>query len=115
MQRGPMNQNLKQLGKQLLDIWKQLGLNQRLSVVLAGGAVLLGLGALSFFSSRVSYATLFTGLDPADAAKAVGELEKEKVPYRMGAGGTSIEVPRDEVDKFRMKLAPNIRSGELPS
>lgn len=108
-----MNQNLKQLGKQLLDIWRQLGVNQRLSVVLAGGAVVFGLGALAFFSTRVSYETMFTGLAAADAAKVVAELEKDKVPYRMGAGGTAIEVPADKVDRYRMKLAPNITSGDV--
>lgn len=109
-----MNQNLKQLGKQLVDIWKQLGLNQRLSVVLAGCAVLIGLGALMFFGSRVSYETLFTALDPADAAKVVQELEKDKIPYRLSMGGSAIEVASDKMDSYRMKLAPKITSGDLP-
>ncbi len=108
-----MNQNLKQLGKQLLDIWQQLGLNQRLSVVLAAGAVVIGLGALTFFSTRVSYEPMFTGLAAADAAKIVAELEKDKVPYRLGNGGSSVEVPADKVDRYRMKLAPDINSGDV--
>lgn len=109
-----MNQNLKQLGKQLIDIWQQLGLNQRLSVVLAGAAVLVGLGALTFFSTRVSYETLYDALDPADAAKIVQELERDKVPYRTTAGGTSIQVPASHVDRYRMKLAATITSGQIP-
>jgi len=109
-----MNQNLKQLGKQLIDIWQQLGLNQRLSVVLAGAAVLVGLGALTFFSTRVSYATLYDALDPADAAKIVQELERDKVAYRTTAGGTSIQVPASHVDRYRMKLAATITSGQIP-
>ena len=76
-------------------------------------AVLFGLGTLAFFSTRVSYEPMFTGLAAADAAKVVAELEKDKVPYRMGAGGTAIEVPADKVDRYRMKLAPNISSGDV--
>lgn len=108
-----MNQNLKQLGQQLVEIWKQLGLNQRVSVVLAAVAVLAGLGTLAFFSSRVSYVPLFHGLDSADAGKVVTALEADKVPYRSSAGGTTILVPGDQVDALRAKLAGSITSGRV--
>ena len=108
-----MNQQLKQLGQQLLHIWQQLGLNQRISVVLAGSAVVLGLGALTFFSSRVAYQPLFTGLTSADAAKVVSALEADKTPYRIGGGGTQIMVPADRVDSLTMKLAPLVSGGTL--
>ena len=108
-----MNQQLKQLGQQLLHIWQQLGLNQRISVVLAGSAVVLGLGALTFFSSRVAYQPLFTGLTSADAAKVVSALEADKIPYRTGGGGTQIMVPAERVDSLTMKLAPLVSGGTL--
>ncbi|HAV61094.1 MAG TPA: flagellar M-ring protein FliF [Verrucomicrobiales bacterium] len=106
-----MNQNLKQLGKQLIDIWKQLGMNQRVSVVLAAVVVLAGLGALTLFSSRMVFEPLFHGLEPADSAKVVAALEADKIPYRSSAGGTTILVPRDKVDSMRVKLSGTITSG----
>lgn len=109
-----MNQNLKQLGRQLIDIWKQLGLNQRISVVLAGAAVMIGLGVLAFFSTRVSYVPLFNALDPADSAKVVAELDKQKVPYQLSAGGATVLVPSDKVDRLRVTLATSIGSGDIP-
>lgn len=109
-----MNQNLKQLGKQLIEIWKQLGLNQRISVVLAGAAVMVGLGALTFFSTRVSYAPLFNSLDPGDSAKVVQELDKQKVPYQLAAGGATVLVPEDKVDRLRLSLATSIGTGDIP-
>jgi flagellar M-ring protein FliF len=100
-----MNQSLLQLGRQLAAIWKDLGLNQRLSLVLAGAVVLVGLGGLVYWSSRVDYALLYGRLDPAEAGKVTQALEEAKVPYRVGAGGGSILVPADKVHQVRMQLA----------
>ena len=41
-----MNSSVNQLGKQLLGIWKQLGINQRLSLVLAAAIVVAGLAGM---------------------------------------------------------------------
>jgi flagellar M-ring protein FliF len=70
-----MNLNISQLGRQLLEIWKQLGLNQRLSVVLAAFAVFVGLASIVYFSSRVDYALLYSRLDEADSAKVIASLD----------------------------------------
>lgn len=98
-----MNGNLSQLGAQLQAIWKELGLNQRVSLVLAAGVVLLGLGGLAIWSSRVDYALLYGRLDDAEAAKVVAALEDAKIPYKAGRG--SVSVPADKVHVMRMQLA----------
>ena len=58
--------SLSQLGHQLLAIWKELGLNQRISIVLAAVAVLNALGGVVFWSSRVDYGLLYDKLDDAE-------------------------------------------------
>ncbi len=98
-----MNLNLSPLGSQLQAIWKQLGLNQRVSIVLAAGVVLLGLGGLALWSSRVDYALLYGRLDDAEAARVVAALEDAKVPYKVTRGAVS--VPADKVHAMRMQLA----------
>jgi len=47
-----MNQSLVRLGQQLRDIWQQLGLNQKISLVLSTGFVLAGLVTLTIWASR---------------------------------------------------------------
>ena len=100
-----MNLTLTQLGKQLQEIWKQLGLNQRISIVLAGLTVLAVLGGLVFWSGRADYALLYGKLDEAEAAKVVAALDDAKVPYKITRGGGSIQVPSDKVHLMRMQLA----------
>ncbi|MFA5189886.1 MAG: flagellar M-ring protein FliF, partial [Verrucomicrobiia bacterium] len=98
-----MNQKLAQLLKQLADIWKLLGINQRISVVLTGGVLLAGLASLAVWSNRAEYALLYGKLDDAEAAKVIAYLDGAKIPYRTGQG--SIYVSADKVHVSRMQLA----------
>jgi len=99
-----MNQNLSKLGKQLLDIWGQLGASQRLSVVAATFVLAAGLAAAAFWSSHADYSLLYGGLSDAESAKVVAALDDAKVPYKVGSGG-AIMVPADKVYSMRMQLA----------
>lgn len=99
-----MGKNFSELGRQLAGIWGQLGVSQRLSVVLAALGVAGGLVALSMWSSRADYALLYGKLDESEAGKVVAALDDAKVPHRVGAGG-SIYVPADKVHVMRMQLA----------
>jgi flagellar M-ring protein FliF len=94
-----------QLSKQLVAIWKQLGLNQRISVIVAGLVVVGGLTTVSLWSSRTEYALLYGRLEDAESAKVVAALDDAKVPYRISRGGGTILVPSDKVHLMRMQLA----------
>src|SRR5438034_2007864 len=100
-----MNQNLRQLARQLAETWKQLGLNQRVSLALGASVVLAGLIGLSFWSSRPDFVLLYGKLDDAEAAKVMAALDDAKVPYKSGRGGASILVPSDKVYQMRAQLA----------
>ncbi len=99
-----MNKNLSQLGQQLLGIWKQLGVNQRISVVCSTGLVLFGLIALAYWSSRADYSLLYGKLEEGEASKVVAVLDESKVPYQIRGAG-SIWVPADKVYALRMQMA----------
>ncbi len=100
-----MNFNFSQIGAQLSAVWKQLGLNQRISLVLAAGVVLIGLAGLMVWSSRTDYALLYGKLDDAEAAKVIAALDDAKIPYKVSRGGGTISVPVDKVHVMRMQLA----------
>lgn len=109
-----MANNFKELGKQLLEIWRQLGLNQKVSVLLAAGVVLVGLGTIAFFSSRTSYETLYSGLDLNEAGKVIAVLEESGVPYETAAGGATVRIPRAQINAMRVRLAAENISGAQP-
>jgi len=99
-----MNPNFAKLLKQFAEIWKQLGLNQRITIIASTLGILVGLAGIGVWSSKVDYSLLYGRLDDAEAAKVIAVLEENKVPHKV-AGGGSILVPADQVGKMRMRMA----------
>lgn len=96
---------MKKLLPSLLSLWKQLGLNQRVSLVLAAGVVLVGFVALVIWSRRPDYVLLYGRLGQKDAASIISQIQSDNIPYKVSSGGADIFVPSDQVYKLRMDLA----------
>lgn len=78
---------------------------QKTMLVLAGVAVAAGALVLSRWSGGAPYSTLYANLAPADAAAVTQRLDSQGISYRLGAGGTSIQVPQDAVYRTRIDLS----------
>ena len=52
-----------------------------------------------------SYVPIFTQLEANDSGAIVAKLKELKVPYRLGEGGTSIEVPEKRASEVKLELA----------
>lgn len=96
---------MKNFTQSLLELWKQLGLNQRVSLVVAAMAVIAGLIAVVLWSRRPDYQLLYARLSEKDAASIIGQLQTQNIPHVVSAGGTAVQVPSDQVYKLRMDLA----------
>ncbi len=95
----------RQVATQLRGLWDRLPTRRRA----AAAVILAGAAAVLLYASRsgpdLDYAPLYTGLTPQDAGEIAAELQTQSIPYRMGAGGTAIEVPGTDVHKVRMAMA----------
>ena len=100
-----MNPNVARIGQQLQGIWKQCGISQRISVVLATGVLIIGIVGVAWWSGRADYSLLYGKLSDTEAAKVIAALDDAKVPYKVGTGGSSILVPAEKVHVMRMQLA----------
>jgi flagellar M-ring protein FliF len=96
---------MKNFTQSLLELWKQLGLNQRVSLIVAALAVAAGLVAVVLWSRRPDYQLLYARLSEKDAASIIGQLQTQNIPHVVTAGGTAVQVPSDQVYKLRMDLA----------
>lgn len=65
--------------------------------------VALAIGA-AVWVGRANYQPLFTDLGSQDAATIIAELERMKVPYKLGGDGTKIMVAEELVYETRLKL-----------
>lgn len=94
-------------------LWKELGLNQRVSLVMAALAVLAGLIALAVWSHRPDMQLLYGRLSEKDAAAIISQLQAQNIPYKASASGSNVYVPSDQVYRLRMELASKgIPSGD---
>ena len=96
---------MKNFAQSLLDLWKQFGVNQRVSLIVAAVAVIGGLIGVVLWSQRPDYQLLYARMGEKDAASVIGYLQAQNIPHQVSAGGTAVQVPSNLVYKLRMDLA----------
>jgi flagellar M-ring protein FliF len=104
---------MKNFVQSLFSLWKQLGLNQRVSLIVASVAVAGGLIAVMVWSKRPDYQLLYARLGEKDAGAVISYLQSQNIPHQITAGGSAVQVPSNLVYKLRMDLATKgIPSGD---
>lgn len=104
---------MKNFTDSLFELWKQLGLNQRVSLFVAALAVIGGLVGVVLWSQRPDYQLLYARLGEKDAAAVISHLQSQNIPHQVTAGGTAVQVPTNMVHRIRMDLAgKGIPSGD---
>jgi len=104
---------MKNFANSLVALWQQLGLNQRVSLMVAALAVAGGLIGVVLWSKRPDYQLLYARMGDKDAASVISYLQSQNIPHQVTAGGTAVQVPADQVYKLRMDLAgKGIPSGD---
>ena len=82
-----------------------MSLKKKISLLLVVGLMAAGFVYLINWSGRPDYQSLFVNLSAEDAGMIVDRLKGQKIPYRITAGGTCIQVPEEKVHELRMTLA----------
>ncbi len=90
--------------QKLAELWKTLGLNQKVSLFLAGGFLTVGLLGIFFWAVRPQMEQLIGGLDQADLSEVVRVLEDQGAEYEL-RGGSSIYVNAADAPRLRLALA----------
>jgi flagellar M-ring protein FliF len=96
---------MNSLFDQLAKIWTELSAAQRLTISAALLAVVVGMTALVYYSSKPQMRLLYGGIDTKEMSQVVASLDEQKIPYEIGSGGRSVFVPAEKVYQMRMKLA----------
>jgi flagellar M-ring protein FliF len=100
-----MFKSLSLLGTQLKEIWRHLGVNQKVSTLLALAVTISVIGGLFFWSSRPDYRLLYTGVSLKDAAAMQEKLSDAKISVQLKDSGRAIYVPAKDVYRGRLLLA----------
>jgi len=95
----------KTRGSKLFEPVASMAPHQMAIAGLLAVASLLAIMGLWRWANAPSYQTLMVGEEPALVADAIAELEAGGIDYRVSAGGTAIDVPRDRLADAEVRLA----------
>jgi flagellar M-ring protein FliF len=88
----------------LNSFWNDLSRSARIGLIGGLTVIVLMTVAAFFWVFRIDYQVLFANMSMQDTAVMVGELDRLKIPYKLGEGGTSILVDKEAVLPTRLKL-----------
>lgn len=91
--------------KQVADVFNSLDLRKKLFLILTVLFTVGTLVALIMWAQKINFEILFTGLSSEDAGEVLEKLRDDKIPYKIGPGGTTIMVPKNKVYEIRMQMA----------
>ncbi|WP_308423721.1 flagellar basal-body MS-ring/collar protein FliF [Calditerricola satsumensis] len=105
-QYARMRERIERIRRQGIALWQRLSRKQK---VLLGATVFFVVASAAMSVALVAqpeYVPLYTeNLSQEELGQIKAQLEKMGVPYRITAGGHSIEVPRTERDRVLLDLA----------
>src|SRR5438034_4512334 len=87
----------------LTEFWNGLGRSARRGLVAGVVLILLFTALAAAWLLREPYGVLFSGLSQSDMSSMAAELDRMKVPYRVGEDGALL-VPEPAVGKARLAL-----------
>ncbi|NRT73675.1 flagellar basal-body MS-ring/collar protein FliF [Clostridium beijerinckii] len=82
----------------------------KIAAVIAIVAVIVAVISTIVYSSSKQYQVLFSNLDDTNAQTVINALNSSKVDAKIDSSTNTIMVPKDQVDKLRLQLAPNLTS-----
>lgn len=98
---------IKKIWTGIKDGWTNLGKSKRIGLGVVLVLVITIVTALTFYTQKVEYATLFTNLEEADAGTIVNDIEAKGIDYKLEDNGTTILIDQAQVDTYRIELAVN--------
>jgi flagellar M-ring protein FliF len=85
--------------------WRGLSTLKKAGLITALISIFLLVSGLSYYSQRVEYTTLFSGLEEADAGLIVNDLDAKGISYKLEDNGRTILIDDTQLDKYRIQLA----------
>lgn len=110
-----MKDKLLKLFNSLKEKWLSLSRKQK-GLMLTGLVTLIVIIILVIVLSNIKhYAPLYSNLSTSEAGQITDTLDSKKVPYKLSNGGTTISVPKDQVNQLKVELAAQgiPKSGEI--
>jgi flagellar M-ring protein FliF len=105
-----MSEFLNKLKNGFNEFWSSLEKGQRIRIIIAAAMSVILITGFVIYASRPQMEILYSNLSETDAGQIYSRLKEMNVNSRID--GTTIYVPRDQVDELRAQLAVEGLLGE---
>lgn len=106
-----MMEKLLEKVKELFEKFKSQSKKIKIAVIASVIAVIVAIVSAFVYSASNKYAVLFSNLDTTDAKTVVDYLTNQNIDNKIDSTNNTIWVPKDQVDKLKLELAPDLKSG----
>ena len=79
---------MKKLLEQIQLLWSQLGMNQRITLVMSSFGIMAVMLGMLYWSGRPNYRLLYGRMDTQDMAEVVEYLDQNEIAYKLNDSGT---------------------------
>ena len=100
-----MNERLTKIRTDLQQFWSSRTKRQKTTYIASVISVIAIAALLTFFLSRTEYAPLYKDVSRAEIGRIKEQLDAQGIPSQVAPGGTSILVPKQQVDSLLVSLA----------
>ncbi|WP_297416966.1 flagellar basal-body MS-ring/collar protein FliF [Clostridium sp.] len=94
--------------KGLLEKFKSQNRRIKIAIVIASLSIIIAIISGIIYSSLNKYEILFSNLDSNNAQTVMNSLNAQKIDARLDSSTNTISVPKSQVDKLRLELAPEL-------
>jgi flagellar M-ring protein FliF len=98
--------NIASMTKNVRDKWKSCTKSRKAALIVLFAGILISVFYLITYMTSTKYALLFSNMNSNDANTIVQKLKGENIPTKIS--GTSIYVPKDQVDELRMEMLSSV-------
>ncbi|BBW96691.1 flagellar basal-body MS-ring/collar protein FliF [Geobacillus icigianus] len=85
--------------------WQERTKRQKRLTLAVAAAMLAAAGIAIFLATRTEMVPLYSNLTPQEAGQIKATLDERGVPAEVVDGGTTIQVPKEQVDALKVELA----------
>lgn len=100
-----MKERLLNVFNKMKEKWVSLGKKKRGWIISLFIVLVCLIVLISSLSSIKHYSPLYSNLTASEAGQIKGTLDSKRVPYELTANGTTISVPKEQVDELKVELA----------
>jgi len=97
---------LSKIWTRIKTSWSNLGRNKKIAIIVVFFSVIIAIVVYGLTAHKTEYVPMFTNLDIQDCSKIVATLDGMNFTnYTIEDNGTTILVPKENVDRLRLDLA----------